>query len=87
MCAIQVVDSTRNIQLCFSSIVQRADKGYSKEIKDINTRLKSYCLGNGMTFVEISNIYKSYLNNSQLHLSEKVSQLLSQNILIFLEGH
>ena len=87
MCAIQVVDSTRNIQLCFSGIVQRADKGYSKEIKDINTRLKSYCLGNGMTFVEISNIYKSYLNNSQLHLSEKVSQLLSQNILIFLEGH
>ena len=78
---------TRNIQLCFYSIVRRAGKDYSKEIKDINTRLKSYCLGKGLIFVEISNIYKSCLNNSQLHLSEKVSQLLSQNILIFLESH
>ena len=45
--AIQDVDSTRNIlvikQLGFSSIVQSADKYYSKEIKDTNTRLKSYC--------------------------------------------
>ena len=87
VCVIQKVDSTRNIQLCFSSIVQRADKDYSKEIKDINTRLKSYCLGKGMIFVENSNIYKSCLNNSKLHLSEKGSQLLSQNILISLEGH
>ena len=39
--AIQEVDSTRNIKLGFFNIVQRADKDYSKEIKDINTRLKS----------------------------------------------
>ena len=87
VCAIQEVDSTRNIQLCFSSIVERADKDYSKEIKNINTRLKSYCLGKGMIFVANSNIYKSCLNNSKLHLSEKGSQLLSQNFLRSLEGH
>ena len=39
--AILEVDSTRNIQLCFSRIAQRAHKDYSKEIKDINTRMKS----------------------------------------------
>ena len=43
--AIQEADSTRNIQLGFSSIAQRADTSHSKKIKDINTRLKSYCLG------------------------------------------
>ena len=85
--AIQEVDSTRNIQLGFSSIVQRADKDYSKEIKDINTRLKSYCLGNGLIFVDNSNIDESCLSNSKLHLSKKGTPLLSQNILKSLEGH
>ena len=74
--AIQEVESTRNIQLCFSSIVQRADKDYSKEIKDINTSLKSYCLGKGLIFVDNSNIDKSCLNNIKLHLSKKGTQLL-----------
>ena len=85
--AIQEVDSTRNIQLGFSCIVQRADKDYSKEIKDINTRLKSYCLGKGLIFVDKSNIDESCLNISKLHLSKKGTQLFSQNILRFLEGH
>ena len=85
--AIQEVDSTRNIQLGFSSIVQRADKDYSKEIKDISTRLKSYCLGKGLIFVDNSNIDESCLNNSKLHLSKKGMQLLSQNILRSLGGH
>ena len=85
--AIQEVDSTRNIQLGFSSIVQRADKDYSKEIKDVSTRLKSYCLGKGLIFVDNSNIDESYLNNSKLHLSIKGTQLFSQNILRSVEGH
>ena len=87
VCAIQEVDSTRKIQLCFSSIVERADKDYSKEIKDINTRWKGYCLGKGLIFVDNSNIDESCLNNSKLYLSKKGTQLLSQNILRSLEGH
>ena len=70
--AIQEVDSTRNIQLGFSSIVQRVDKDYSKEMKDINTRLKSHCLGKGLIFVDNSNFEEYCLNNSKLHLIKKV---------------
>ena len=81
--AIQEEDSTRNIELGFSSIVQRADKDYSKEIEDINTSLKSYCLGKGLIFVDNSNIDESCINNSKLHLSKKGMQLLSQNLLRF----
>ena len=86
------MDSTRNIQLGFSGIVQRADKDYSKEIKDINTRLLGkdillYCLGKDLIFVDNSNIDESCLNNSKLHLSKKGTQLLSQDILRSLEGH
>ena len=85
--AIQEVDSAKNIQLGFSSIVQRADKDYSKEIKDINTRLKSYRLGKGLIFVDNSNIAESCLNNSKLHLSKKGTQLVSQDILRSRETH
>ena len=81
--AIQEVDSTRNIRLGFSSIVQRADKDYSKEIEDINTSLKSYCLGKGLIFVDNSNIDESCINDSKFHLSKKGTQLLSQNLLRF----
>ena len=84
---IQETDSTRNIQLGFSSIVQRTDTSHSKKIKDISTRLKSYCLGKGLIFVDNSNIDESCLNNNKLHLSKKGTQLLTQNILISLDGH
>ena len=84
---IQEVDSTRNIHLGFSNVVQRAGKDYCKEIKDINIRLKSYCLGKGLIFVDHSNIDESCLNNNKLHLSQKGTQLLSQNILRSPEGH
>ena len=68
--AIKEVDSTRNIQLGFSSIIQRADKNYGKEIKDINTRLESYCLVKGLIFVHNSNIDESCLNNIKRHSSK-----------------
>ena len=68
-------------------MVQRADEDCSKEIKDINTRLKSYCLVKGLVFVDNSNIDESCLNNSKLHLSKKGTLLLTQNILRSLEDH
>ena len=69
--AIQKIDDAGNIQLGFSSIVQRTDKYYSKEIKEINTRLNRYFLGNGLIFIDNGSIDESCLNNSKLHLGEK----------------
>ena len=60
-----------NIQLDVSDIIQRTDKDYSKENKDINTRLKCYCLGKDLIFVDNSNIGESLLNKSKFHLREK----------------
>ena len=70
--AIQKMDSIRNIWLSFFSIVQRAYKDYSKEIKDVNTRIKSYCLGKGLIYVDNSNIDKSCLNNRKPYLRKKM---------------
>ena len=78
---IKEIDSTRNVQLGFSGIVQRVDKDYSKAIKDINTKLKSYCLGKDLIFVSNNNIDESCLNNTKFHIRKKGTQLLTQDIL------
>ena len=71
--AIQEMDSIRNIRLSFSSIVQRAYKDYSKEMKDVNTRIKSYCLGKGLIYVDNSNIDKSCLSKPYLRKKKACS--------------
>ena len=76
-----------NIQLDVSDIIQRTDKDYSKENKDINTRLKCYCLGKDLIFVDNSNIGESLLNKSKFYLRGKGTQLLTQNILRSLGVH
>ena len=40
---IREIDNTENIQIGFSSIIQRADKDFSNEIKETNIKLKNYC--------------------------------------------
>ena len=53
---IQETDSIGNIQLDFSDISQRTDIDYSKEIKEISIKLKRYCLGKGLIFIDNSSI-------------------------------
>ena len=63
---IQKLHNTENIQIGFSSIIQKANKDFSNEIKKTNIKLKNYCLGKGFIFVDNDNINESCLNNSKL---------------------
>ena len=83
---IREIDNTENIQIGFSSIIQRADKDFSNEIKETNIKLKNYCSGNGFIFVDNDNINESCLNNSKLHLNKKGTQRLAKNILSSLDN-
>ena len=71
---IREIDKTENIQIGFSSIIQRADKDFSNEIKETNIKLKNYCLGKGFIFVNNDNINELCLNNIKLHLNKKGTQ-------------
>ena len=82
---IQEVDNTENIQIGFSSIIQRADKDLSNEIKETNIKLKN-CLGKGFISVDNDNINESCLNNSKLHLDKKGTQRIAKNILSSLDN-
>ena len=55
---IQELDNTENIQIGFSSIIQRTDKDFSNEIKEISIKLKNYCCGKGFIFVDNDNLHK-----------------------------
>ena len=83
---IRELDNTENIQIGFSSIIQRSDKDFSNEIKDTNIKLKNYCLGKGFIFVDNDNINESCLNNSKLHLNKKGTQRFAKNIFSSLDN-
>ena len=40
---IRELDNTENIQIGFSSIIERTDKDFSNEVKETNIKLKNYC--------------------------------------------
>ena len=78
--AIHDLDNSENIQIDFSSIMNRSDKDFSKEINELNVKLKKYCLGRGFIYVDNDKINESCLNNSKLHLNKKGTNLFSKNI-------
>ena len=83
---IQELGNTENIQTGFSSIIQRTDKEFSYEIKETNIKLKNYCFGKGVIFVDNENINESCLNNSKIHHNKKGTQRLAKNILSSLDN-
>ena len=79
--AIRELDNSENIQIGFSSIMHRSDKDFSKEISELNVKLKKYCLGRGFIYIDNNNVNESCLNKSKLHLNKKGTNFLSKNIL------
>ena len=73
-------DRNEEIQVGFSSIIFRKEKELEKEINETNTKLRKYCEGKVLFFVDNSNINESYLNNSKFHLNRKGSKMLSSKV-------
>ena len=67
---IRETDVDKEIKIGFSSVICRTDKNLEQERMEINTKLKKYCEGEGLIFVENNSINESGLNNSKLHLNK-----------------
>ena len=50
--AIREMDNSEYIQIGFSSIMNISDKDFSKEISELNVKLKNYYLGRGFNYVK-----------------------------------
>ena len=53
---IRELDNSKNIQIGFSSIMNKSDKDFSKQISELNVKLKKYFLGRGFIYVDSDNI-------------------------------
>ena len=74
------LDIDKKVNIGFSSVISRSGRNLGQEIRDLNLKLKRYCEGNNFLFVDNVNVEESCLNNSKLHLNDKGTNILCQNI-------
>ena len=70
-------------QVVISSLIKRYDQDFNEDIKSINEKIWSLCTSKGLHFINNSNIDKSCLNRSKLHLNRKGSPFLANNFKKF----
>ena len=70
-------------QVVISSLIKRYDKDFNEDIKNINEKIQSLCTSKGLSFIDNTNIDKSCLNRSKLHLNKGGSSFLANNFKKF----
>ena len=58
---------SENTQVLFSGIISREDGNYNDKISEINKRMASYSEGQGLIFINNTNIDGTCLNRGRLH--------------------
>ena len=77
--SIKEYDSDDNIKIALSSIIHRSDHDFEDKINETNRKLENLCKGNGMIFINNSNIDSTCLNRSKLLLNKSGTSLLIKN--------
>ena len=74
-------------QVVISSLIQRYDQDMMNEdIKSINEKSQSLCTPKGLSFIDSSNIDKSCLNRTKLHLNRRGSSFLANKFKKFVNS-
>ena len=84
--AVKEVDKDHSVKTAFSSIINREDEDLKDKINDVNNKLNNYCNSAGMDFIDNSNIDRSCLNRSKLHLIRKGTAALAKNLCRFVKS-
>ena len=66
-------------EIVLSSVIHRDDQDLEDEINKLNKTFENLCKGKGMRFIDNSNIKRSSLNRSKLHLNKSGTALLTKN--------
>ena len=67
-------------------LIKRCDRNAIDDIERINEKLKRWCIGKGLTFIDNNNINESCLNRGKLHLNRRGSSYLANNFKKFIES-
>ena len=76
--AIKENDVNHEIEIVLSSVIHRDDQDVEDEINELNKKLENLCKGKGILFIDNSNIKRSSLNRSKLHLNKSGAALLTK---------
>ena len=78
--SIKENDTNDNIKIALSSVIHPSDHDFEDKINETNRNLENLCNGNGMIFINDSNIDSTCLNRSKLHLNKSGTSLLIKNV-------
>ena len=79
-------DTHKKPQVVISGLIKRYDQGFNEDIKSINEKIQNLCTSKGLSFIDNSNIDKSCLNRSKLHLNRRGSSFLVNNFKKFVNS-
>ena len=73
-------DVNDEIEIVLSSVIKRNDQDVEDEINELNKNFANLCIGKSMRFIGNSNIKKSPLNKSKLHLNKSRTVLFRKHL-------
>ena len=73
-------DVNDEIEIVLSSVIKRNDQDVEDEINELNKNFANLCRGKSMRFIGNSNIKKSPLNKSKLHLNKSRTVLFRKHL-------
>ena len=82
----EIEENDGSTDIVISGLIKRFDRNAIDDIERINEKLKRWCIGKGLTFIDNNNINESCLNRGKLHLNRRGSSYLANNFKKFIES-
>ena len=84
---IEGYDIHKEPKVVISSLIKRHDQDMiNEDITSMNEKSQSLCTSEGLSFIDSSNIDKSCLNKSKLHLNRRSSSFLANKFKKFVNS-
>ena len=78
----EIEENDGSTDIVISGLIKRFDRNAIDDIE----RIKRWCVGKGLTFIDNNNINESCLNRGKLHLNRRGSSYLADNFKKFIES-
>ena len=75
----EIEENDGSTDIVISGLIKLFDRNAIDDIERINEKLKQWCIGKGLTFINKNNFNESCLNRGKLHLNRRDSSYLANN--------
>ena len=82
----EIEENDGSADMVISGLIKRFDRNGIDDIERIKEKLKRWCIGKGLTFIDNNNIDESCFNRGKLHLNRRGSSYLANHFKKFIES-